>query len=98
MDREGNAVDPLDLALQMKLLPRIIGSGAAIKRCLLGLLGWAMTGLRLETEDEANSIVELWEQAGRPPSLTDGKYPGLAAKLCLMWQRFAADGYTSYWL
>jgi hypothetical protein len=98
IDRAGNSVDPLDLALQMKILPRIIGSGDAIRRCVLGLLGWATSGIPLQAEDEASSLVEPWEAAGRPSSLTDGKYPRLAAKLCLMWQRFAADGYTSYWL
>jgi len=98
VDRDGNAVDPLDLALQMKILPRIVGRGDAIRRCVLGLLGWATSGLPLGSEDEASSILEPWEIAGRPPSLRNSKYPRLAARLCLMWQRFAADGYTSYWL
>ncbi|HEY2961661.1 MAG TPA: DUF3578 domain-containing protein [Pyrinomonadaceae bacterium] len=98
VDRDGNVVDPLDLALQMKILPRIVGRGDAIERCVLGLLGWATTGIPLESEDEARSILESWETGGRTPCLTNGKYPRLAARLCLMWQRFAADGYTSYWL
>lgn len=98
VDQAGNVVDPLDLALQMKILPRIIGSGDAIKRCLLGLLGWATTGMPLQTDDEARSILETWEAAERPPVLTNGKYPRLAARLCLMWQRLAEDTHTSYWL
>lgn len=98
VDREGNAVDPLDLALQMKILPRIIGSGDAIKRCLLGLLGWATTEIPLKSEDDVSSILEPWETAGRPPLLANGKYPRLAARLCLMWQRFAEDTHTFYWL
>ena len=98
VDHEGNPVDPLDLALQMKILPRIAGSSSAIKRCVFGLLGWATTGVPLESDEEVNSILETWETSGRPPALTNSEYPRLAARLCLMWQRLEADGYTSYWL
>lgn len=98
VDREGNPVDPLDLVLQMKILPRIAGSSEAIRKCVSGLLGWATTEIQVVSEDDLNAIVEAWETAGRPASLPNSKYPRLAARLCLMWQRFAADGYTSYWL
>lgn len=98
VDRKENAVDPLDLALQMKILPRIAGSSNAIKRCVSGLLGWATTGVPVEDEDAVNSIIESWEQSGRESSLPNSKYPRLAARLCWMWQRLVADGYTSYWL
>jgi hypothetical protein len=99
VDRDGNAVDPLDLALQMKILPRIIGDGKALKRCLFGLLGWASAGVPLESDDDANSMVEAWETSGRSSTLANSKYPRLAARLCLMWQRLeVTDGYTSYWL
>ena len=98
VDRDGNAVDPLDLALQMKILPRIAGDGSAIKRCVSGLLGWAFTGTPARFDDEAHAILESWESSGRPSSLTNGKYPRLAARLCLMWQRLEANEPTSYWL
>src|SRR5688572_5827153 len=98
IDHEGNAVDPLDLALQMKILPRIAGGSNAIKRSVFGLLGWATTGVPLESHDEVNSILDSWEIQGRPSSLAKSEYPRLAARLCLMWQRLELDGYTSYWL
>jgi 5-methylcytosine-specific restriction enzyme B len=98
LDREGDRVDPLDLALQMKILPRIVGGSTAIRRCLSRFLGWASTGVPLESDDEVDSVVEAWEKTGRPASLNDSTYPRLAARLCLMWQRLEADGYTSYWL
>lgn len=98
VDHEGNAVDPLDLALQMKVLPRIGGDSNAIKRAVFGLLGWATTGIPLETYDEVNTILDSWEKLGRPSSLANSEYPRLAARLCLMGQRLAVDGYTSYWL
>jgi 5-methylcytosine-specific restriction protein B len=98
LDGEGNAVDPLDLALQMKILPRIAGGSNANRRCVLGLLGWATTGKPLESDDQGNSLVKKWEMLGGPSALINSRYPRLAARLCLMWQRFDADGYTSYWL
>ena len=98
VDRDGNAVDPLDLALQMKILPRIAGSSNAIKRCLCGLLGWATNGVPLEIEDEVSSILEPWKDSGRLSAIPNANYPRLAARLCWMWQRLDADGYTSYWL
>lgn len=98
VDCEGNAVDPLDLALQMKILPRIAGGSNAIRRCVLGLLGWATTGNPLESDVQGNSLVKKWEMRGSPSAFTNSRYPRLAARLCLMWQRFDADGYTSYWL
>lgn len=97
VDHEGNAVDPLDLALQMKVLPRIGGDSNAIKRAVFGLLGWATTGVPLETYDEVNTILDSWETLGRPSSLPNSEYPRLAARLCLMGQRLAVDGSTSYW-
>jgi MrcB-like, N-terminal domain/AAA domain (dynein-related subfamily) len=98
IDGEGDAVDPLDLALQMKILPRITGSSSAIRKCVLGLLGWATNGTPLESGDQANSLLKRWEKFGRPSTLINSKYPRLSARLCLMWQRLDADGYTSYWL
>ena len=97
VDRDGNAVDPLDLALQMKILPRIAGDSRAIRRCILGLLGWARTGVGFESDDDANSILQSWDTAGRPSCLQDSKYPRLAAKLCVMWERIQDDQVTSYW-
>jgi hypothetical protein len=98
VDREGNAVDPLDLALQMKILPRIIGDTEAIGRCVSDLLGWAISGVRFESDDEVNSIIKRWEAAGRPSSLKKSNYPRLAARLCLMWQARQENRFTSYWL
>ena len=98
VDRDGNAVDPLDLALQMKILPRIAGGSDAIKRCVLGLLGWAVSEVALHSADEVHVLLEPWESAGRPASFPDAKHPRLAASLGLMWQPLEANESTSYWL
>jgi len=97
VDWQGNTVDPLDLALQMKILPRIVGDSPAIRRCVLGLLGWARTKIGPESEVDANLIVESWNAQGRPSSLKDSQYPRFAARLCLMWERLQDQQGTSYW-
>jgi hypothetical protein len=96
--RDGVKVDPLDLALQMKILPRIAGGSSAIRRSVLGMLGWANTGVPLTSDEEARPIIESWEHGSRLSSIANAKYPRLAARLCLMWERLESEGYTSYWL
>jgi len=91
----GVAVDPLDLAIHMKILPRIIGGGHAVKRVVRELLLWAWDGTRSDKEPEA--LIEVWDKAGRPESIEDARYGRTAARLCLMYERFA-EGFTSYWL
>ncbi|SMC23755.1 AAA domain (dynein-related subfamily) [Desulfacinum hydrothermale DSM 13146] len=94
----GEKIDPLDLALQMKILPRIVGGSTAIRQVVLGLLGWAMAGEPYKNDEDARPIFEDWENAGRPMAITEAKYPRFAARLCLMWERLLTEGYTSYWL
>jgi hypothetical protein len=95
--RGGDAVDPLDLAIMMKVLPRLVGGGHSIRQTLMGLIGVAMAGNALEREDEVNSIVDHWVASGRPDVIDKATFPRSAARLCLMWKRLE-DGYTSYWL
>jgi len=94
----GEMVDPLDLALQMKILPRIIGGSISIRQVVLGLLGWAISGEPYKNDEDARPIFEDWENAGRPMAITEAKYPRFTARLCLMWERLLTEGYTSYWL
>jgi len=96
--RGGEPVDPLDLALGMKLLPRIAGGSDAVRRALLGLLGWARDGRGALDEAEARAVLEAWEDAGRPAALPGARFPRTAARLALMWDRFRAEGFTSFWL
>ena len=95
--RTGDRVDPLDLALHMKVLPRIIGGSGAVRRAVLGLLGWARGGTPSLSEAEARTVLEEWEAAGRPGALPGARYPRTAARLCLMWERFQTEGFTSFW-
>jgi hypothetical protein len=94
----GDPVDPFDLALQMKVLPRIAGGSGGVRRILLGLMGWTHTGTPYHREDEARDAVDAWDTAGRPSRVADARFPGAAGKVLVMWDRLRSEGYTSYWL
>ncbi len=94
----GESVDPLDLALQMKVLPRISGGSNAIRGTLAGLLGWAVSGVASSSEADTETSLSRWREAGRPSALADAQYPRTAARLCLMWERLESEGFTSFWL
>ena len=96
--RAGDEVDPIDLAITMKVLPRIAGGSAGTRRCLLGLLGWAHGATVMRDSEDARGAVQAWETAGRPGAVPDVPYPRTAARLCLMWERLESDGFASYWL
>ena len=95
---DGTTVDPLDIAIMMKVLPRIIGGSTPIRRAVLGLFGWAIDGTGFEDEEQAAEALERWRIGGRGGHIQDAAYPRTAARLALMWERFAAEGFTSFWL
>lgn len=96
--RDGEKVDPLDLALQMKILPRISGGSNTIRKTLLQLLGWSYKRQAFYSEEEAVELIEQWEADGFPAHLKGAQFPCTAARLCLMWDRMINEGFTSYWL
>jgi len=83
VDDDGNTVRPLDLALAMKVLPRIQGSGATMKRVLEGLHGLAVSGPSSSSEPG---------QTGEPC------FPVTASRITSMLQQLEDTGFTSYWL
>ncbi|HMB93722.1 MAG TPA: AAA family ATPase [Rhodothermales bacterium] len=96
--RTGDTVDPLDLALHMKVLPRLQGGHRALRFAVLGLLGWATTGAAFREEEDARAVIDAWEAAGRATVLPEAAYPRTAARLCLMWERLRMEGFTSFWV
>ena len=96
--RTGEAVSPLDLALHMKVLPRLVGGSRPLRRAVLGLLGWTYDGEALHDEEAARPLLDAWEAAGRPSALPDAAFPRTSARLCLMWERLLTDGFTSFWI
>jgi hypothetical protein len=95
---DGENVEPLDLAVQMKILPRIVGGSAGIRRVLLGILGWATTGTPYDHEEDVREIMETWDSRGRPGRLPEARFPAVAGRACLMMDRLQSEGFTSYWL
>ncbi len=98
VDSAGKYVDPIDLAVQMKVLPRIAGGSATVKTLLRELLGFSKNGDRNFTDDQASDIVSAWINDRKPTSIKDANLPRTCARVCLMWHRFTHEGYTSYWL
>lgn len=96
--REGVRVDPFDLAILMKILPRIVGGNNTIRQVIANLLVWSFDNNQNVNEDRAEEICEIWTKEGRPSSLVNAIYPRTAARLCLMWERLNIEGYTTYWL
>jgi MrcB-like, N-terminal domain/AAA domain (dynein-related subfamily) len=95
--RKGTSVDPLDLALMMKILPRIAGGSASIREVVTALFGWASQAGKAFSEEEATRALDAWQKSGRPPSIARALYPRMAARLALMFERLLAEGYTSFW-
>lgn len=95
--RDGKKVDPLDLALMMKVLPRLVGGSNAIRRTMIGLLGFAH-GQAISESEDAEAAVESWVASGRPDAIVGARFPRTASRLCLMWERLTSEGYTSFWL
>lgn len=92
----GLQVDPLDLAVTMKVLPRLQGGGATIRRVLKDLLTWAEGApASAGTDDGAEPDSDL------TPVEEDGagdRFPLCAERLRLMIARHDESGFTSYWL
>lgn len=93
-DTQGRAVGALDIALSMKVLPRLTGSSVVLRQTLERLLHWAMLG-RVESGVPSVGQVESW--VARVSKSPDAAYPRCATKLARMWQRLIHEGFTSYW-
>ena len=83
-----------DKEILQKVLPRIQGSSAIIKKILLELFDF-FTGANYSTEN-GQLATKVWNyyQANQETF----KYPESAEKIAYMLRRFEEDGFTSYWL
>lgn len=77
-------VDPLDLAIAMKVLPRIQGGGPTVRRILEDLAAWA-------TPDTS-------EIADEPGVGENVSFSFCADRIALMLRRLAESGFTNYWM
>ena len=95
--RTGAAVDPMDLAMMMKLLPRLLGSRMRLQQVILGLLGWASVGTGFSDERTARPWLDTWQRTNDPDALETARFPRTAARLTRMWHDLQYDGFTSFW-
>jgi hypothetical protein len=95
--QSGEKVDPLDLAILMKVLPRIMGGSSTIRQILMDLLAWANHG-GPSSESDTEKIVNRWIDEKRPAVLRGASFPRIASRLCVMWERLSNEGFTSFWM
>jgi 5-methylcytosine-specific restriction enzyme B len=96
--REGEPVDPLDLAIEMKVLPRLVGGSNAIRFVIIQLLSWALEGNAAGADADTNELLRGWKERARPAAITGARFPRTAARLSLMLERMENEGFTSFWL
>ncbi|MEO0559853.1 MAG: AAA family ATPase [Bacteroidota bacterium] len=94
VSRAEDSVDPLDLAMAMKVLPRIDGVRASTRRAVEALLIWAGPA---DEETHPMDVVELWMDLGRPAAFPDARFPRTAARLARIIEVADEDGVTSFW-
>lgn len=100
VDAQGQRVSALDLALAMKLLPRIVGGSTLVRRALMGLIAWASSEAGASEDEEAlvQEVLATWRASGRPWALPSARWPHCCSRLLMMWERLLDEGYTSYWI
>ncbi|KIL40254.1 ATPase [Gordoniibacillus kamchatkensis] len=84
-----------DLQLLQKILPRIQGSSASVRRVLLQLLEITL-GKKLNKSELEEDAAELWKDTVK--TVESASYPQSARKIIFMLRRLDEDGFTSYWL
>ncbi|MEM7786695.1 MAG: AAA family ATPase [Bacteroidota bacterium] len=86
-------VDPVDLALLTKLVPRIDGARAPVRAAVGALLGWAWGA----PGAPASGLVDDWVDAGRPASVEGARFPRTTARLARIVEGALDDGVASFW-
>lgn len=86
--------DAMDNEIMQKILPRIQGSSASVKRMLCELFKHCAGDFRGFQTDDSNLSDEMEKVAQKP----DCKYRRSAEKIAFMVRRYEEDGFTSYWL
>lgn len=86
--------EALDNEIMQKILPRIQGSGAAIKELLCDLFKKFAGDYSGISQDSAWKQMKTYIETNEK----NCKYKKSAEKICYMMRRFEEDGFTSYWL
>lgn len=85
---DGTPVDPLDVAIASRLLPRLAGSAAALQPLLEAWLAVAAGG-------RAATRIDAWVAQGRPRAWPDAPLPRTAARLARLWERAEREGFVA---
>lgn len=86
--------DAMDNEIMQKILPRIQGSSASVKKMLCELFKHCAGDFRGFHTDDSNLSDEM-EKVSQKPGC---KYKRSAEKIAFMVRRYEEDGFTSYWL
>ncbi|WP_055107082.1 McrB family protein [Paenibacillus ihumii] len=89
--------EALDRQLLQKILPRIQGSSASIRRALLNLMKECI-GPSFVIKDYSENMEMMFEERKLNELINQAKYPQSAKKIASMLRRLEEDGFTSYWL
>ncbi|WP_339819167.1 DUF3578 domain-containing protein [Paenibacillus sp. FSL R7-0216] len=89
--------EALDHQLLQKILPRIQGSSASIRRVLLNLMRECV-GSSFAVKEYVEDTTSLFEGNKLKSLLDQAQYPRSARKIASMLRRLEEDGFTSYWL
>lgn len=81
-NEQAGPVDPLDLAIAMKVLPRIQGGGSHIRNILERILEWAEPAPGRSDSSDAAGVRQ---------------FPMCAARVRMMLDRLNDSGFTSFW-
>jgi MoxR-like ATPase len=93
----GSTVDPLDLALLMKVLPRITGSSQSIRWVLESLAVIAQHGTFSEVAGNLDDTSRRGRGFSVPDESEPARFPMFLARLKTMYQRLEREGFTSFW-
>ncbi|MFD1886884.1 MrcB family domain-containing protein [Paenibacillus wenxiniae] len=89
--------EAFDLQLLQKILPRIQGSQAVVRRALVRLLELCLKdNVRVPSPLEDDE--DFWSQWEYGQTAPEAYYPESARKLAYMIRRLDEDGFTSYWV
>lgn len=93
--------EAFDWQLLQKILPRIQGSHASVRRVLLNLIKGAIgsgAGVTVNIEDLMQDASPLYMRWAAGQTLPTAKHPQSTRKLAFMLRRLEEDGFTSFWL
>lgn len=92
------AQEAIDLQIMQKILPRIQGNNAAVKKVIIELLLYCINGSTANSKDYVDGEKDVEQVWARHVRESNVKHPQSARKLIYMLRRLDDDGFTSFWI